>query len=50
MPIDQYEHDFQYLVETELTEYMQMLKTAIANPHSMSDFAIDGLGVVGLCN
>ena len=50
MPIDQYKHDFQYLVETDLTEHIKILQAAMADPLPMSDFAIDGLGVVGLCS
>ena len=50
MAIDQYEHDFQYLVESDLAEHMQKLQEAMTKPLPMSEFAIDGLGVVGLCN
>ena len=49
MSIDQYEHDFVHLAQVDLPKYLMDLKAGMKNPLSMSEFAIDGLGVSGLC-
>jgi len=49
MPINQYEYDFQHLVEIDLPGYMQILETSVRQPISISEFARDGVGGVGLC-
>lgn len=48
MPIDQYEHTFQHLVDSDLPSYMATLETMIIDPIPMGDFAIDGVGVAAL--
>ena len=48
MPIDQYEHSFEYLVGTELPQHMATLEQAMKQKISMSEFAIDGVGVAAL--
>lgn len=49
MPIDQYENTFEHLVGEELPTCMAALELDMNNPRSMGDFAIDGVGVAGLC-
>lgn len=49
MPIDNYTETFDYLVSSDLPRYMKSLQNAIKTPVQMSDFAIDGIGLVGLC-
>lgn len=48
MPIDQYEHSFEHLATTELQQYMATLEQAMKQQISMSEFAIDGVGVAAL--
>ena len=49
MPIDQYEHSFSHLISSDLPNYLADLKECMRNPKPIGDFAIDGVGVVGLC-
>jgi len=49
MSIDQYEHSFQHLVEVDLPKYMGQLEASMKRSISMSEFAIDGVGVASLC-
>lgn len=46
MPIDQYEHSFEYLVGTELPQHMVTLEQAMKI--SMAEFAAGGVGVAAL--
>jgi predicted GIY-YIG superfamily endonuclease len=46
MPIDQYEHSFQHLVDHDLKTYMSVLERDLATPKSMSAFSVIGSGVV----
>jgi len=48
MPIDQYEHSFEHLVGIELPQHMATLEQAMKQKILMSEFAIDGVGVVAL--
>lgn len=48
MPIDQYEHSFEHLATTELPQYMATLDHAMKQQISMSEFAIDGVGIAAL--
>jgi hypothetical protein len=49
MTIDNYAESFDYLVNSDFPRYMAFLQNAINNPVQMGDFAIDGVGLVGLC-
>ena len=48
MAIDNYKHNFEHLVTTSIPEYYKKLEKHIKKPMSLSEFAIDGVGVVGL--
>ena len=49
MPIDEYEHSFDHLTESELPSLLANLKEDMGNERAMADFAIDGVGVATLC-
>lgn len=49
MPIDQYEHDFQHLADVDLPSYMKELEGGMDDPIFMAEFAVEGVGVSGLC-
>lgn len=48
MPIDNYEKSFEYLTRTELPDFMKILQKDIKSQRPMSEFAVDGAGVVSL--
>lgn len=49
MAIDQYESKFNFLVETELPAFLASIEKERQNPIPMTEFAIEGVGVAGLC-
>lgn len=48
MAIDQYKHSFEHLVTTGIPAYYEELRKNIQTPLSLSEFAIEGVGVIGL--
>jgi hypothetical protein len=49
MAIDKYDSSFEHLVTSDLPQYVAQLESAVKSRRSMNDFAIDGVGVGGLC-
>ncbi|WP_062058738.1 GIY-YIG nuclease family protein [Cellvibrio sp. OA-2007] len=48
MPINQYEHDFNNLVNVDFKKYVSELEKLLESPIAMSEFAIKGVGVVSI--